>query len=91
MSLTGTFNIRNDPTSQNTAHLTLISQTVTLSDDDVTVSYSIEKLSSELGEELSKSLQIEMVFMSPGGGTFYEVTTFTDGSTDTYSGTFKQL
>ena len=55
MSVTGTFNFRNDPTFPNTAHLTLIFQTVTLSVDDVTViSLSFEEL-----EELSSKLEEE--------------------------------
>ena len=90
-SITGTFNLRNDSTSQNTAHLTLIVQTVTLSSEGETLFFSVEQLSSELGEPFPKSSRIEMIFTSPVGGSFSDVTTFTDGFTVTSSGTFEQL
>ncbi len=91
VSAIGTFNLRNDPTSQNTTHLTQIVQTVTYTNGGETRFFSIEQLSSEVGEPLPKSLRIEMIFTSPGEGSFSDVTTLTDGSTGTYQGTFKQL
>ena len=91
-SVTGTFNLRNDSTSQNMAHLTLVGQIITISvDGEVNLSGSIEELYSEYEIILAKSVRIEMLFISPGRGSFSDVTTLTDGSTETYQGTFEQL